>query len=308
MILAKGISGACLGPVVVSIGNFDGVHLGHQSMLETLKKHSVRMNLPSCVVIFEPQPLEYFKKDHAPLRLMTLREKVGVVKTLGIERVLVLPFNKDLASLAPEAFIEKVLIQRLNAKLVLVGQDFRFGQHRAGDVTLLKEAEGKHGYHTDVFDIQCLDEEKISSTDIREALKAENLDLMAQALGRPYSITGRVIRGAQRGREIGVPTANIAISHRKLPLHGVYVVRVTCDEGKVYNGVANIGVRPTVDGETHYLEVHIFDFNQCLYQQYIEVTFYEKLRNEQKFDSLEALIRQINLDIAQAKKRHCGYD
>lgn len=308
MKLAKGVGGRGLGPTVVSIGNFDGVHLGHQTMLETLKKHSVNMNIPSCVVIFEPQPQTYFKKEKAPFRLMSLREKVLALKRLGIDIILILPFNRVLASLSPESFIEQVLIKRLGAALVLVGKDFRFGQNRAGDVSLLK-AFGKKGvYQTDIFDIQCIEGVKISSTDIRAALEVQDLACVNTALGKPYAITGRVIKGQQRGREIGVPTANIAIAHRDLRLKGVFVVRVTCDRGKVYNGVANIGVRPTVDGKTPYLEVHIFDFNRTIYHTYIEVSFYEKLRNEQKFDSLDALIQQINLDIVQAKKRHCSYD
>lgn len=308
MILARGVSGACLGPTIVSIGNFDGVHIGHQAMLESLKKQGVKLGLPTTVVIFEPQPLEYFKKTSAPIRIMTLREKVLGLKKIGIEQVLILPFNRELASLSPEAFIEKVLIKRLNAQYILVGEDFRFGHHRTGDVSLLKANEERAGYQTAVFDIQCLSGDKVSSTDIRHAIVNEDLGRVKSALGRHYGIIGRVMRGAQRGRQMGIPTANIAIQQRQLPLRGVYVVRVTCPDGHLYNGVANIGVRPTVDGETPYLEVHIFDFNQCLYQAYIEVTFYEKLRNEQQFSSLDGLIRQINLDIAEAKKRHCSYD
>lgn len=287
---------------VVTIGNFDGLHLGHQGMLTQLKQAGQLRQLPTVVIIFEPQPIEYFNKSVAPARLMSFRQKVESIRKAGIDAILCLTFNKALASLSPRAFVESILCKTIKAQYVLVGNDFKFGHKREGDVTLLKNLGDELAFETQSCQLVELDNEKVSSTRIRLALAADDLVLAERLLARPYQLSGRVMHGAKRGRLIGVPTANIRIKHLPLALRGVFSVKVS-HGSMTYLGVANIGFRPTVDGELPQLEVHLFNYKGNLYGQRIVVSFKQKIRNEIKFESFEALTTQINKDIQIAQQQ-----
>lgn len=287
---------------VLTMGNFDGVHLGHQAMLAELIRVAKLKNLPAVVIIFEPQPIEFFCRDNAPARLMTLRQKIETLKEAGIDGVYCLKFNKTLASLTPRLFIQSILIERLKAHYILVGNDFKFGYNRSGDFKTLQSLESEFNFKTQAFDLVERGNHKVSSTRIRKALSNDDLALAKLMLSRDYQVSGRVIHGAKRGRLIGVPTANIRIKHLPLALSGVFSVQVTIDS-QVYNAVANIGFRPTVKGVLPQLEVHLFNFTGDLYSKRIRVSFKHKVRNEVKFESFEALTTQIKKDIETAKQQ-----
>jgi riboflavin kinase / FMN adenylyltransferase len=277
---------------VATIGNFDGIHLGHQAILQQLIAQAKQRNLPSLVICFEPQPAEYFDPENAPPRLTRLREKVMQLGHYGVTRILCLPFNHALASIPPQDFIQNILIQRLGIQHLVIGKDFQFGYRRQGNLQLLQEF-----FEVSIAEDMLCAGERVSSTRIRRALAQGDLQLAKQLLGRPYSIAGRVVQGAQRGRLIGFPTANIPLNRNRSPLSGVFTVRVN---GSL-PGVANIGSRPTVDGTRTLLEVHLFDFDQSLYNHHIQVDFIHKLRDERRFESFELLKAQILEDSAQAK-------
>jgi riboflavin kinase / FMN adenylyltransferase len=285
--------------VVATIGNFDGVHLGHQNLLKELKEKANRMNLPLVVILFEPQPKEYFQKEAAPARLSTLREKLNSLKQGGIDYIYCIKFNHDLAQTSARDFITHYLFNKFKVAYLLVGEDFKFGKNRAGDLTLLQEICSIFSCEVQAYPEFQIHNERISSTGIRLALKQGNLDHAAQLLGRTYSLCGRVIKGDGRGRQWGIPTANIGLHRLALPLSGVFVVKVKLKSTTVL-GVANIGKRPTVDGTKNILEVHLFDFNESLYGELVQVFFLHKLRDEVKFTSVDALITQIHDDIAAA--------
>ena len=285
---------------VMTIGNFDGVHLGHQVVVKRTIEHARKMNLPATVMIFEPQPLELFKGAAAPARLNRLRDKYQHLKSLGVDRLVCVNFDREFASMAPEAFITELLINKLDVKLLIVGDDFRFGKARRGDFELLKSLGNSHFVvmNTDSFKVG---RERISSTNIRSALADGDMTSASEMLGKHYSIGGKVIHGDKLGRTIGVPTSNIAIRRTVSPVSGVFIASVTFRERQVY-GVCNIGIRPTVDGVRQQLEVHLFDFEQVIYGEYLDVVLRHKLREEQKFDSFEALKQQIQQDILLAKQ------
>ena len=288
---------------VATIGNFDGVHLGHQAVFRALKDVGDELGLPSTVIVFEPQPLEYFRPDEAPARLTRLREKLGVIRQCGIDRVLVLEFTTRLAAMGAMTFIEEILVDGLGIRHLYVGDDFRFGKARTGNVRLLHEAGEEHGFSVDDHQTVEFEGERISSTRIRAALVAGDLDLAAHCLGRPYEICGRVAHGDKRGRTIGFPTLNVALHRRSTPLQGVYAVKVEGVDDKLIPGVANIGNRPTVDGGSRVLlEVHLFHFDKDVYGAHVGVEFIERIRDERKFDSFDALREQIALDAAAARK------
>lgn len=286
--------------VVATIGNFDGVHLGHQHLINTLKKKAKDRQLPLMLILFEPQPLEYFLKDKAPARLSSLRDKLAMLKHCEVDYVCCIGFNEQLAQTPADDFAKTLLFSMLQVKYLLVGEDFRFGRNREGDVTRLKALGQEQGCEVHSCVHWCLSEEKVSSTRIRKALQSGRLDLGAQLLGRTYSLCGRVIRGDGRGRQWGIPTANVHLKRQNLPLQGVFVVEVRLGS-KVVRGVANIGRRPTVDGSRNSLEVHLFDFNESIYGVFMQVFFLHKLRDEVKFTSVEALIAQIRQDIESGK-------
>jgi len=286
---------------VATIGNFDGVHAGHQAILSRLQAHSERLGLPGCVVIFEPQPREYFAPDAAPPRLTRLREKLALLQAQGVDRVLCLAFNRRLRELSAEQFVQQVLIEGLGVQHLEVGDDFRFGCDRSGDFAFLQSSGEQHGFTVEAANTVAESGERISSTRLRQVLAEGDFALAERLLGRPFSIAGRVLFGQQLGRTIGAPTANVQLKRVNPPLHGVYRVSVELD-GVLQKGVANIGKRPTVksDGKAH-LEVHLFDFDGDLYGRRLDVVFHEKLREEQRFDSLDALQAAIKADFAAAR-------
>ncbi|CAM4254587.1 bifunctional riboflavin kinase/FAD synthetase [Pseudoalteromonas byunsanensis] len=286
---------------VLTIGNFDGVHLGHVEVLKGLKQDAQLYGLPSTVMLFEPQPQEFFAKEKAPARLTRLRDKLVLLSKLGIDRVICVSFNAKFASQQAESFIEQVLINKLGVKALTVGDDFRFGRARQGDFTMLQRLGKVHGMHVKSTESFRRDDHRVSSTLIRQALSEGELDKAHQMLGHTYSISGRVIHGWKKGRELGFRTANIALKRQVNPVRGVFAVRATVAAVQ-YNGVANVGNKPTLNGTKALLEVHLFDFNQDVYGHFMQVELIKKLRNEQKFDTLEQLTAQISEDVAAAKQ------
>lgn len=288
---------------VLTIGNFDGLHLGHQQVIEKLAEHGKRLNLPVAVMIFEPQPLEYFLGDHAPSRLTRLREKVIQFAKLPVDELLVLPFNPTLADYDAEQFITDILVDRLRVKHLVIGDDFHFGKARRGNFALLQHRGQEYGFeveNTHSFELNGL---RISSTLIRDALAEGRLDQARLMLGRDYSVCGRVAHGDKRGRELGFPTANIEMFRKNTSIVGVFAVTLTGLDGNEYQGVANVGTRPTVDHGTRVvLETHLFDFNADIYGRYVEVHFKEKIRDEMRFPTLTALQAQIRDDVLAARR------
>ncbi len=287
---------------VLTIGNFDGVHKGHQRVIAALVSKAKALNCIAAVLVFEPQPQELFSPETAPARLCRLRDKYSLLAELGVQRLICVNFNRKFASQSAEQFIEHLLVEKLGVKHLIVGDDFHFGKNRAGDFAMLSQAGKNFGF--DVTDTaSCkMANCRVSSTAIRQALEQDNLADVENMLGRPYSIIGKVFHGDKRGRQLGFPTANVLLKRRNSPLTGVFAVKVKTNNG-IFNGVANIGARPTVNGVRQQLEVHIFNFDDDLYGQCIEVIIKKKLRQVMKFDSLEALTAQIKLDSEQAKEQ-----
>ncbi len=287
---------------VATLGNFDGVHRGHQVVIGQLAELAARLRLPATVVIFEPQPREFFSgTDPVPPRLTRLREKLQALRRQSVERVLCLRFNRALAALTPDEFIGRILIDGLGVKAVVVGDDFRFGAKRAGDAGLLQRVGAQQGFTTLPMRGFAVDGERVSSTRIRAALARADFGMVERLLGRPYSMCGRVAHGDKLGRTLGVPTANVHLHRLATPLHGVYVVEVTGLGSAAVAGVASIGNRPAVNGERTLLEVYLFDFEREIYGNYIEVGFLHKLRDERNFASLDELKLAMQRDIAQAR-------
>ena len=291
------------GPLALTIGNFDGVHLGHQAMLERLKRSAAARSLPVAVMTFEPHPREFFAPDQAPARLSWLRDKLEVLGASGVERTYVCKFNYDLARTPPEAFIERVLIQGLGVRWLLVGDDFRFGARRGGDLAMLKALAPRHGYEVESMASVMVAGRRVSSTAIREALAAGQVELAAQWLGRPYSISGRVVHGERIGRKLGFPTANVRMRHNRPPLFGIFAVRVRGIGAEPLPGAASLGVRPTVDSRgVPTLEVHLLDFDREIYGAHVCVDFLHKLRDEQHYSDLETLRNQIANDVENTRR------
>ncbi|KFI09318.1 bifunctional riboflavin kinase/FAD synthetase [Vibrio coralliilyticus] len=286
---------------VLTIGNFDGVHLGHQAVLRQVSEQAAKLGLPATVMTFEPQPLELFAKEKAPARLTRLRDKFVQLSKLNIERLLCVNFNKRFANQTPDEFISDLLVKRLGVKFLVVGDDFCFGKGRKGNFKMLKEAGEKYGFEVVSTQSFCLEQLRVSSTAIRKALASDELNSAAEMQGRDYSISGRVSHGRKLGRTIGFPTANIPLKRCVSPVSGVYVVEALGLGGKPIGGVANIGNRPTVNGVRQQLEVHLFDFQANLYGKQLEIVLLHKLRDEHKFDSFEALKQQIELDAEAAR-------
>lgn len=286
---------------VATIGNFDGVHRGHQAILARLRKRAAELGLPSCVVIFEPQPREFFAPDKAPARLTRLREKLCLLEQQGIDQVLCLAFNRRLRELSAAEFVHAVLVEGLAVRHLEVGDDFRFGCDRAGDFDFLLRAGAAEGFSVEAATTIEVDGQRVSSTRLREVLARGDLQAAQALLGRPFSLTGRIVHGQKLGRQLGAPTANVQLKRRSTPLSGVYMVSLVLD-GSPHPGVANIGMRPSVrsDGQPH-LEVHLLDLQADLYGRRVQVVFHHKLRDEQRFASLEALKAAISADIAAAR-------
>ncbi|OOH85085.1 riboflavin biosynthesis protein RibF [Pasteurellaceae bacterium 15-036681] len=288
---------------VLTIGNFDGVHLGHQQILNRLREKSAEFGLPSVVMIFEPQPREFFAKKQtnqtAPARLMRLRDKFHYLAKTGVDYLLCIRFNQEFAEQKPEQFIQNLLVEQLKVKYLSVGDDFHFGVKRSGNFETLQQAGKQFNFTVENSHSHCLGQNRISSSLIRKELQQDNLELAEKLLGKPYSIRGRVAHGNKLGRTIGFPTANIMLNRLVNPIQGVYAVKVETPQGR-FNGIANVGNRPTINGTKPLLEVHIFDFAETIYGQAIEVNFLKKIRSEIKFESFEALKEQIEKDRIQA--------
>jgi riboflavin kinase/FMN adenylyltransferase len=309
MRLALGLRPTHLPPdgCVATIGNFDGVHLGHRAVIECLAAQGQQQGLPVCVVLFEPQPREFFDPVNAPPRLMRLREKVDRLSELPVDYALILRFNRALASMPPDDFIQTILIEALGIRHLVIGDDFRFGRRREGDFNLLKQAGKKAGFEVADTPSVLIDGERISSTLIREALLAGDLSRAARLLGKPYEVCGRVIHGQKRGRLMGFPTANLLMQRKNTPIRGVFAVTMRGLSELPLPGVANVGVRPTLAGdETVLLETHLLDFNGDLYGNRVEVEFHHKLREERRFSGIQELRTQIEKDITAARNYFAG--
>ncbi len=291
---------------VATIGNFDGVHRGHRQIVETVIAHARRQGVASAVMLFEPQPQEFFTGAQAPARLMRLRDKVRALEALGVDRVLCVQFDARFRALTANEFVQRLLVDGLGVRHLVIGDDFRFGVGRSGDFAFLENAGREQGFTVQNTASIRQDGERVSSTAVREALQAGDLSRAETLLGHAFEITGRVRHGDARGRTIGFPTANLALHRRRSPLSGVYAVEVrglgnSVLTERTYTGVANIGKRPTVSGIDERLEVHLFDFSQSIYGQHIAVRFRTRLRDEMKFDGLDALKAQIMRDAAAAQ-------
>lgn len=282
---------------VVTIGNFDGVHLGHKKLLERLNEQGQKLGLPQTLIVFEPQPQEYFAVAMAPPRLTRFGEKLDILRQTTLERVLCLAFNNQLARLSAEAITERLLVDALGAKYVLIGDDFHFGRDRQGNFTLLQKLGKVYGFETEQLQTVAVNGNRISSTAVRVALREGKLRQAEQLLGHPYYITGPVVEGRKLGRTLGAPTANIRLRRRQSPLSGVFVVTAIGPDGLCQPGLANIGLRPTVQGKGLLLEVHLLDFKKNLYGSKLKVRFLKKIREEQTFANLGALRAQIKQDI-----------
>lgn len=289
---------------VATIGSFDGVHLGHRAIIHQLRERARERGLPSVAMIFEPQPHEFFSGERAPARLMRFKEKVLALFEAGVDRVLCLQFNARLRNLSGEQFVQRILVDGLGVEHLVVGDDFRFGCDRSGDYRLLQAVGAQAGFTVEDTATVQVAGERVSSTRIREALAAGDFPLAEQLLGKPYRITGRVAPGRALGRQLDAPTANVRLHRYRSPLVGVYTVTADLGDGRKVRGVANVGFRPTVEGEgaRPLLEVHLFDFAGDLYGREIAVEFHHKLRDEEKFANLEILKAQIAADIRDARE------
>lgn len=293
-------------PLALTIGNFDGVHLGHQAMLSRLRHTANTLGIAACVMTFEPHPREFFAPDQAPTRLTSFREKIEQLAKSDVDYVRVYRFNYDFAKINPEKFVSKLLQNELSIRWLLVGDDFRFGARRAGDFALLNALSKQHGFEVEEMPSFLIDNQRISSSHIRNALNEGDLQTAERFLGRPYSMSGRVIDGDKLGKKMGFPTANIQIKHNRPPLSGIFAVNVhgaiKSSPSLALPGVASLGVRPTVHKNGNpVLEVHLFDFDQPIYGYHLRVDFLHKLREEEKYPNLDILVQQIEQDIIQAK-------
>jgi len=286
-------------PSVVSIGNYDGVHLGHQHVIATLLEKSRELQAPSTVITFEPLAKEFFRPGSI-MRLTSIEQRAELMFGLGVDQVLCIDFNADFAEYSPQGFVEDILLKGLGIRYLCVGDDFRFGKGREGDFEFLRATGSQNGFEVKAHDTFTLDDERVSSGRVREALHAGDFDLAKSLLGRAYVIQGRVSKGQQLGRTINYPTANIVLPDTLLPIRGVYAVTAILASGASVLGVANIGRRPTVDGKENRLEVHLFDFDADIYGQNLRVEFHHKIRAEQKFESIDKLKDQISRDAAAA--------
>ena len=286
---------------VATIGNFDGVHLGHQAVIEQLARQANALGLPSTLVLFEPQPLEYLRPDAVPARLMRLREKIETLRNYPIDRVLCVEFGAAFAALSAEEFIQRILLDGLNVRYLVIGDDFRFGAGRRGDFAMLQDAGRAHGFEVAATETVALAGERVSSTRIREHLARGDLTGARLLLGRHYGMSGRVAHGNKLGRKLGIPTANIHVHRRRTPVAGIFVVEALGLGPFALPGAASVGTRPTVDGTRTLLEVHLLDFNRDIYGAHVTVNFLHKLRDEQRFDSLDELRAWIERDIDQTR-------
>ncbi len=302
----RGIPARARHSTVLTIGNFDGVHRGHRALLARLAALARQVGLPSALLTFEPSPREFFAPDSAPARLTSLREKLQLLAECGVDQAYVCAFNARFAALGAEEFVERI-VRGLGVRHLMIGDDFRFGRGRSGDFALLRRAGAAHGFAVEAMDTLQHEGERVSSSMVREALEAGDLERAAQLLGRPYCISGRVVHGQKLGRKLGFATANVQLKRLRAPFSGIFAVTVDGIGERPHEGVASLGVRPTVstDGPPT-LEVYVFDFAGDLYRAHLRVNFLHKLRDEAKFDSLEALQAQIARDVSEARAHHAA--
>ena len=297
---------AARAPCALTIGNFDGVHRGHQALLARVRAASAALGLEAAVMTFEPHPREYFARrsgdlSRAPARIANLRDKLEDLSAAGIDRVIVEHFNEQFASISPEDFSERVLVDGLHVKWLMVGDDFCYGAKRAGNVEMLKEAGRRHGFRVETLPTVREGEQRISSSAVRAALAAGDLQATCALLGHPYAMSGHVIHGAKLGRTLGFPTLNLRVTHRPA-LQGIFVVQVHGLADQPLPAVASLGVRPTVeDAGRMLLEVHIFDYDRPCYGKLVRVEFLQKLRDEEKYVDLDTLTAAIHQDAHQAR-------
>ena len=287
---------------VVCIGAFDGLHRGHQALVGRALARARDLGLPSVALSFEPLPREFFARGERPARLLLPRAKFEGLRELGVDLVGLLRFDAQLSSMSAEEFIEQILVNRVSASEVWVGPDFRFGKGRSGDLDVLRSVGAKHHFLAYQIDPVHVDGQRISSSALREQLATGDLEGAAHALGRRYAIDGKVVFGRQLGRTLGYPTANIRLMGKRTALTGIYATWVHGVGEEPYASVSSLGTRPTVFGTEPLLEAHLFDFNGDLYGQRLRVEFVAKLRDEEKFDDLPTLVRQMDIDAAQARK------
>lgn len=283
----------------VTFGVFDGIHLGHQAVINTLLKHAAHDNLASVLVGFYPHPLAFLAPERCPPLLTPLPKRVEILQQFGVDEIVMLSFDAQIASMSPEAFVERVLLEKCRAKHVVVGYACQFGKNRAGNAERLVELSKGYAFDVSVVPPTEIDGAPVHSTRIREALAQGDLQQSAQLLGRPYSLIGTVVHGDGRGREIGFPTANIETQHQVYPPNGVYAIRAKLEE-RWLDGVLNIGMRPTFNGVNIQVEGHFFNFDEIIYGKLVEIFLVKKIRSERKFPNIEFLIQQIQRDIAAA--------
>lgn len=285
----------------LTIGNFDGVHLGHLEILRRLREAARPRGLPMTVVTFEPHPRERLAPDEAPPRLMRVRDKALRLAEAGVDRLVVLRFDERLQGLSAEGFAEALLVRSLGARQVVIGEGFRFGRGRQGSVETLRAVGASQGFGVEEVPPVSLEGERISSTRVRQALDAGRLDQVGRMLGRDYRVTGRVVSGQRLGRQLGFPTANLRLHRRRSPIRGIFAVRVRAEGGKPVGGVASVGTRPTVGGTEVLLEVHLFDWQGDLYGRYLAVDFVARLRDELRFDNVELMVERMHVDAREAR-------
>ena len=285
----------------VTIGNFDGVHRGHQLVIRQLRRVAAAAGLPTVVIIFEPQPIEFFAPDKAPKRLARFRDKIAYLKAQHIDYLLCLHFDADLAALSAEEFVQRILIDSLQTRHLVIGDDFHFGHQRQGNFSFLQQNSERFGFRVDETETLMQDGDRVSSTRVRDCIQQEDFKRAAELLGRPYSLSGRIAHGQKLGRQLGYPTINIKMGDKTLIVKGIFAVQVKGIDNQPLRGVASIGTRPTVNGVDTILEVYILDFNRDVYGYRVEVEFLHKIRNEEKFDSLDELTAHIAQDTAKAK-------
>ena len=285
---------------IVTVGVFDGLHIGHQAVIHRLLAQAEKFKLASVVLTFDPPPLAFLAPEKCPPALTTLPKKIEILERLGVNAVVFARFDAYLQQMSPDTFVQQVLLQRLHARQVIIGYDWQFGKGRSGNAEALQQLGEQYRFDVTIVEPIQLHGAPVHSTRIREAIASSNLDIVSELLGRRYSIMGEIVQGEGRGRQIGFPTANIDARNQMLPPSGVYAIQAKL-EGHTFGGVTNMGTRPTFDGEKFQIETHLFDFEKMVYGKKIEIFFLEKIRDEQKFPTLETLIDQIKRDVATAK-------
>ncbi|MGI9360821.1 MAG: bifunctional riboflavin kinase/FAD synthetase [Parasphingorhabdus sp.] len=286
---------------IIALGNFDGFHKGHQAVVKAAIDWAKSANRPVIVATFDPHPVRHFKPDTPPFRLTTLDQRERLFTAAGADAMLVFEFDAQLAATTAEDFVEKLLVERFGAAGVVTGEDFTFGKGRAGNVDVMKELGAPLGLATKTVSSVNDDGDVVSSSRIRGALEEGDCETAARLLTRPFAIEGTVIHGDKNGRDLGFPTANVDMGHYLRPKYGIYAVKGRLPDGRVVNGAANLGIRPSFDPPKELLEPHFFDLDEDLYGQVIEVELHHFLRGEEKFDDLDALIVQMEKDCEQAR-------